>query len=248
MTATVTSLWRYPIKSLGREAVQQVIMTRGQTMPWDRTWAVRHEQSKATDTEWARCMNFLRVASSPSLAAVTATFDEETQTITLRHPGKTRLTASPETEAQKIIAWASPLANADRAQPIDLVRVPGRGMTDSPFPSISIANNASHDAVANYVDTDLSMHRWRSNIWIDGVDAWEEFGWIGKELRLGSAIVTIKQRADRCMNVQANPDTGERDIDVLAALNHFGHQDFSILAEVTEGGEIKVGDPVELVG
>ena len=40
----VAALWRHPIKSHGREALQTVALTAGQTMPFDRTWAVMHSR------------------------------------------------------------------------------------------------------------------------------------------------------------------------------------------------------------
>jgi uncharacterized protein YcbX len=61
--ATVTSLWRHPIKSHGREDVASTTLIAGQTMPGDRVWAVAHEASKADGSEWVPCANFNRVFS-----------------------------------------------------------------------------------------------------------------------------------------------------------------------------------------
>lgn len=246
MTATVAGLIRHPIKSLGREEVDAVTLVEGQTMPWDRTWAVAHETSQADGTEWARCMNFLRVAASPKLAAVTAALSPDGEQLTLRHPERPDLTLAPDSESARLTAWAAPLVAEGRSAPTGLVRVPGRGMTDSAFPSVSIANHASHRAVGQKIGADLSIHRWRSNIWLDGLAPWEEFEWLGREVRIGGAVLRIEERAARCLNVQANPETGRRDLDVLAALDSWGHQDFSVLATVTQGGEVRVGDAAAL--
>ncbi len=70
MTARVAALWRHPIKSHGREALKNVSLTEGQTMPWDRRWAVAHDAAKADGSEWAECMNFSRGAKAPSLMAM----------------------------------------------------------------------------------------------------------------------------------------------------------------------------------
>ena len=58
--AHVASLWRHPIKSHGREKLDAVTLIEGQTMPWDRHWAVTHEDSKwvADDPRWIMCRNF----------------------------------------------------------------------------------------------------------------------------------------------------------------------------------------------
>jgi uncharacterized protein YcbX len=72
-----------------------------------------------------------------------------------------------------------------------------------------------------------------------------EFEWIGKDVRVGSTLLRVRERTDRCLATTANPETGKRDVDVLKALDHWGHQDFSVRAEVIEGGEIRIGDTVE---
>ena len=244
MTTTVTALYRYPIKSVGSEPVETVTLVEGQTMPWDRTWAVTHENSQADNTEWARCLNFLRVASSPALAAVRVTLDEAQSQLTLRHPDRPELTLCPDEDPQALVDWVGPLVAEGRAKATGVVRVPGRGMTDTDFPSISIANTSTHRAVSQKLGQDMSMLRWRSNIWLDGLAPWEEIDLLGKDLQIGDATLHVAERIERCLNVQANPDTGHRDLAVLAALNTWGHQDFSMAATVTRGGTVKVGDQV----
>ena len=45
-----------------------------------------------------------------------------------------------------------------------------------------------------------------------------------------------------------NPSTGERDINVPAALKkNFGHLDLGVYAEVLEGGEVNAGAPLSII-
>mgnify|MGYP002628227611 CR=1 FL=1 len=244
MTGTVSSLWRHPIKSHGREALETVGLITGQTMPWDRTWAVAHEASKVGTDKWSPCAAFSRVSNAPALMAITAILDEAIEHLTLTHPDLPPLTFHPETEADRLIDWTRPLIPADRAASARLVRVPGRGMTDSDFPSVTLCNMASHRAVEDKLGHALSIHRWRGNIWFDGSPAWEEFDWIDRDIRIGEAILRPRERTDRCVATTSNPDTGVRDADVPGTLEQFGHQDFSVRAEVIQGGEIRLGDKV----
>ncbi len=247
MTGRVASLWRHPIKSHGREAVETVTLTAGQSMPWDRVWAVAHETSKAGNDAWSPCAAFSRVSKAPALMAVTATLDEATETITLRHPDRPDLTFRPDAEPDRLIEWVAPLMPQNRAASARIVRVPGRGMTDSDFPSVTLCNHASHRAVEQRIGHELSIHRWRGNIWVDGLGPWEEFEWLDRDIRIGSAVLRVRERTDRCSATTANPETGKRDADTLAALKHWGHMDFSVRAEVIEGGEIRPGDKVERI-
>ena len=60
-------------------------------------------------------------------------------------------------------------------------------------------------------------------------------------------MLRVKEAATRCMSTAANPETGQRDADTLGALEHFGHQEFSVLAEVIQDGTIALGDSVQVL-
>jgi uncharacterized protein YcbX len=119
-------------------------------------------------------------------------------------------------------------------------------MTDSDFPSVTLCNMASHRAVEQRVGQELSIHRWRGNIWIDGLAPWEEFEWLDRDVRIGGAVLRVTERTDRCAATTANPDTGKRDADTLAALRSWGHEDFSVRAQVIAGGSVALGDTVKV--
>jgi uncharacterized protein YcbX len=70
---------------------------------------------------------------------------------------------------------------------------------------------------------------------------------MGKDIAIGDAILRPRERTDRCVATTANPDSGVRDADTLAALKSFGHQDFSVRCEVIQGGAIATNDKVRLL-
>jgi uncharacterized protein YcbX len=247
MTNSVTSIWRHPIKSHGRESLSRVALSAGRTMPWDRVWAVAHEASKADGSSWVPCANFSRVSKAPALMAITANLDEATETLTLSHPNQPDLQFAPDRDETAFLDWVRPLMPQDRAASARIIRVPGRGMTDSGFPSVTLCNLASHRAVQQRINQPLSIDRWRGNIWFDGVPPWEEFDWMDHHVQIGSAVFHVRERTDRCLATTANPDTGIRDADTLGTLEHWGHTDFSVRAEVIQDGEISVGDSVRVL-
>lgn len=243
----ITALYRHPIKSHGREALEKVQLTKGQSMPFDRRWAVAHDAAEADGSEWVPCAHFSRGSKAPRLMAINATLDEARELVTLTHPDREPLTLHPTRDAAQLLAWVHPLVPQDRALPARVLELPARSFTDTPFPSVSLCNMASHHAVESLSQTALSPLRWRGNIWFDGAPAWQEFDWIDHDLRLGGATLRIRERIVRCLATTSNPETGERDVDTLAALNTLGHQDFGIYAEVIESGEIAVGDEIEVM-
>ncbi len=250
--AHVAGLWRHPIKSHGREQLDAVTLTEGQTMPWDRHWAVNNDRSKfdAADPAWISCRNFMIGAATPSLAGIWATLDEATATITLRHVDLGEITFQPDdpADAARFIDWVKPLCDPEKLHPVSIARAPGRGMTDTPDPTISIMTHASHKSVAGRLGRPLEIERWRGNIWLDGTAPWEEFEWVGKHIHIGEAEFHVIDRAERCKHTMANPKTGQRDTDTLAVLRDgWGHQDFGIYAIVTKTGKVALNDTVEVL-
>ena len=244
MTGRITDILRYPIKSHGREAVARVTLTEGQSLPWDRQWAVAHEASDADGSDWVPCRNFTRGAKVPGLQAMTAALDEADARVTLAHPELGQLRFRPDDEGARLIDWTRPLMPEGRAASDRVVRAEARAMTDSDFASVTLCNHSSHRAVSQKLGRELSIHRWRGNLWFDGLAPWEEFDWIDREVRIGSAVVIPRERTGRCLMTHANPETGARDADILGTLEAWGHRDFSVMAEVVKSGEIAVGDEI----
>lgn len=239
----LTRITRHPIKGHGREDLASVSLSPGACLPWDRHWAVAHEAARLTDG-WNPCANFARGAKAPALMAVTSRLDEATGEVTLSHPEQGRLVFRPDAkeELPRFLDWVRPLNPSDRAQPARIVKA-GRGMTDSDFPSVSILSEASLRALSESMDVTLSPDRFRGNLWIEGAEPFAEFDWIGREIRIGGAVLRIRERITRCLATTVNPKTGTRDADTLKGLEAgFGHQDFGVYAIVVSGGRLALGD------
>jgi uncharacterized protein YcbX len=250
MISSLAQIWRHPIKAHGFEALERVKVTADQTLPWDRTWAVTHEASKAKeDGSWAPCANFSRGAKAPSLMAISASLEEETEVLVLSHPKLPDIAFRPDdpSDAARFIGWVAPLMPADRAASTGLVRAEGQGMTDADRPWISIGNLASLQELSNRMGRDLDPRRFRINLWIDGVAPWEEFDWIGRGGEIGDVSFKVEERITRCKATMASPETGHRDADTLSALEAgWGHQDFGVYAQARSTGVVQIGDQVRI--
>lgn len=251
--AALSDIFRHPIKAHGSERLSSVALSREATLPWDRVWAIAHTNSQVDGRTWARCGNFTRGANVPSLMAIRCTFDEATGQITLTHPDRPDLTAHPDHDGEAIIDWVAPIVPGEARQPERVVRAAsadeGQGLTDNPSPYVSVLNHASLRALSQKAGRELSMLRFRGNLWVDGAAPWEEFDWVGKEIRLGDATLQVEERIDRCLATTVDPDTGRRDTPVLDLLEEgWGHIDFGVFARVTSPGTVRIGDTVEAVG
>jgi hypothetical protein len=242
MTIRLAHICRHPIKAYGREMLASVCLSAGAGLPFDREWAVAHEAAKLTPG-WNPCMNFTRGAKAPELMAVTAQLDETARRVTLTHPARGAITVAPDDPADlpTLLAWADPLIPEGRARPAGIVAA-GRAMTDSDFPSVSVLSLASLAELSVRMGIELSIHRWRGNLWLDGADPWAEWGWIGQRFRVGDAVLEVVERITRCVATKVHPETGTVVGDTLAALEtSYGHQDFGVYAKVIEGGAIALG-------
>ena len=245
MTIRLAQICRYPIKAYGREMLASVRLSAGQGLPFDREWAVAHEAAKLVPG-WNPCMNFTRGAKAPALMAVTARLDEAARRVTLAHPEAGEITVAPDEAADqtRLLAWADPLIPPGRARPASVVRA-GVAMTDSDYPTVSVLSLASLRALSERMGMDLSIHRWRANLWLDGAEPWAEWDWIGKRFSVGDAILEVVERITRCTATTVDPETGKVDGNTLSALETgYGHQDFGIYARVVEAGTIALNDAV----
>lgn len=249
MTGTLAQIWRHPIKAHGFEALLQSDVVAGQTLPWDRTWAVTHEASKDTSGAWTSCSNFSRGAKAPGLMAIGALLDETEEDMILSHPDYPDLRFRPDdpNDTARFLSWVQKMMPADRAASKGLVRATGQGMTDAGDPSISLGNLNSLKALSDKVGTPLDPRRFRINFWVDGFEAWDEFSWLDRTVKIGDLLFTAKKRITRCKSTMANPDTGLRDADTLGALEqNWDHTDFGITLLAEETGQLKVGNTVVL--
>jgi uncharacterized protein YcbX len=102
-------------------------------------------------------------------------------------------------------------------------------------------------AVAEAHET--SEKRFRSNIAVDGLDAWEEQRWVGRHLRIGDVVFKVADPVTRCLATHAHPITGQRDRPIMKTLLRLFRSErttFAIMMTSERGGRISVGDTVEL--
>ena len=91
------------------------------------------------------------------------------------------------------------------------------------------------------------LRRLRPNLVIGGVEGVEEFTWAGAELHIGQAVVGLDSRRARCPMTTVDPDTLDREPEVLRDIGRrFGGR-LALNATVVTGGRIRVGDAVRLV-
>jgi len=131
-------------------------------------------------------------------------------------------------------------------EPPRLVRSRSGHFMDKPENLVSLINLATLRSLEEQWGFEIDPLRFRANVYIDGAKPWEEFDWVGSDIRLGEAVFTVDRRNGRCGATNVNPATGRRDLDIPGSLRAaFGHKDLGVYLTTRVGGGVKVGDSVE---
>ncbi len=259
----VTALYRYPVKGFTAECCDVLTVLAEGRIAGDRVLGFRFASSDTADNVWSKKHEFVALVNTPGLACLNLHFDHQSLRLRINIDDATLVDERLNDKGRKLIASTiedyvlqldiNPLASHPKRIPIQVV---GDGVTsrfqDSVAGQITLHSNESLAAVASAVESpNLNGQRFRSNIVIEGLDAWEEQSWIGRRIRIGKINFDVVQAKTRCLATQANPDSGKRDLPILKTLTHHFEQKkptFAV-AMVTNGpgGQIHKGDKVELI-
>jgi uncharacterized protein YcbX len=256
----VVALYRYPIKGFTPEVCDALTVLEEGRIAGDRALAFRFADSGLPESAWSKKYGFAVLVNAPGLAQLTACFNHDSQQLRVSNGDRVLAEAALDEGGRKRIAAAierfvlslpeNPLSGHPEHLPLELI---GDGITpryqDSERGEITLHSRESLSALANALDDPkLSEVRFRSNISIEGVTAWEEQHWVGRTLRIGAIEFDVVRPKVRCLATHANPRTGERDAPVMQTLVRafVQEQPTFAVALVTRGrgGAIRVGDEV----
>ena len=121
--------------------------------------------------------------------------------------------------------------------------------TDAGVSVISAASIADL-AYTGGVET-LDARRFRMLFEIDGVGPYAEDTWIGRDVRIGEALVHLSGNVGRCVVTTCDPATGKRDFDTLGVLASYRGEiatteplPLGVVGDVVTTGRVRLGDPV----
>ena len=261
--ARVAALFRYPVKGFTPEACKSLTVLPEGRIAGDRVLGIRFANSGVADNAWSKKHEFVALVNTPGLARLYLRFNHRARRLRISLEGAVLVDAALDEKGRRQIAAAvenyvldldeNPLSRHPERLPL---RVVGDGVTpryqDNEAGQITVHGRASIAAVAAAAgDPNLSERRFRSNIAVEGMEPWEEQSWVGRKVRIGRVKFDVVRPKVRCLAVNANPETGERDSPILATLlSAFAQQQPTFaVAMVTRGagGRIRVGDKVSIV-
>jgi hypothetical protein len=251
MTATVASLYRYPVKGLSAEPLPRVALAAGETIPFDRAYAIENGPSPfdpAAPRTIAKA-HFLMLMKNERLAELVSRFDDRDHRLTISRDGAVVAAGrldTPEGRAAIAAYFNRAFANELRG-PARVLHADGHSFSDTAAKVVSLINLKTVRAIEDAVSAPVDPLRFRGNLYVADLPAWTEFDWVGKTIVAGGVTLVGHARIDRCAATNVDPETGRRDLRIPDALNRaFGHPDCGIYLKVVGAGAIKVGDEIRL--
>ena len=249
LSPQLKGLYRYPIKGLTPERLEQVSLTAGETLPFDRAYAIENGPGRF-DPDAPRHLpkiNFLMLMRDERLATLRTKFDDATETLTILRDGKqvARGQLTTPLGRQLIEQFIAAYMKSELRGAPKIVHAEGHSFSDVAAKCVHIVNLASVRELERALGRPVDPLRFRANLYLEGLQPWAEFGWTDKEVAVGPARLAVFARTQRCEATNVDPASGARDMAIPANLQRtWGHQDFGIYARVVTGGEIATGTSV----
>ncbi len=235
--AQLVALYRFPVKGLRAESLQQTILHPGQGISGDREWALSNDDLPvAADGAWTHCGAFERLTIRPEIALWRAEIPPQSRPV-LRGPNGETIAFDAEGAVSKesIELSQTPFSSSIR------LRHAKDGYWDHADGAISIINLATVEEIERASGHSIDPLRFRGNLYVRA-EPWSEFDWLGRPLDFGEIALDVTRPIDRCRTISVNPDSGLSEGNVLAELMRgFGHIYCGVYAKVVRGGVLKPG-------
>ncbi|MBS9478269.1 MOSC domain-containing protein [Ancylobacter radicis] len=251
--ANIAAIYRYPVKGLTPEKLEVVELEEGRYFPGDRLFAIENGPSGFIPEapSFQPKIKFLMLMRNERLAALDARFEDATSELVIRHEGTEAVRGDLRTAEGRaaIEGFFQRYSRYElRGAPKVLAAPEGFRFVDTTEGFVSLINLASCRALGEIIGQEVDPLRFRGNLYLDGLEPWEEFDLVGQTIDVGNHVrLKITQRIFRCAATNVDPVTAKRDMDVPGTLmRHLGHTDCGIFAEVVRGGLLTEGDSLRI--
>jgi uncharacterized protein len=254
----VDSLWRYPVKSMRGEEMEELFAGYAGVFG-DRLFAFVSDASPKgfpyfTGRNQRQMIRYRARFRDPAKAAGPSNQKEAEENGAWPLPASsTDLSIEVEAPNGKLFEIDDPSlidslrAGIGHSDGVTLLRS-DRALTDcAPLSLFSLQTVRQLERESG---VPIDKRQFRASVYLDLPDtaAFAEDEFVGRSLRLGSKVVVSVTKLDgRCMMITLNPDTAEKSPEVLKAVAQKHEGKAGLYAAVLTEGIIRKGDPVELL-
>jgi len=239
MIGQIQSIWRHPVKGFTPEPLDQALLAAGACFPCDRLYAVEDGPSgfDPTAAQHVSKQKFTVLAKIPAVARIRTAYDEASGVLTAslddKPPVRAKLTQ--DEGRQTFAAWLTDALGDEARGPLKVLEAPAaHRFMDDVGGFVSVVNLASVRDFEARIGQVVDPRRFRANLYVEGWPAWVENEAPGAKIRLGAAEAEVFKPIVRCMATHVDPETGERDIDLVGSLYRtYGHTFCGVYLSVT---------------
>jgi uncharacterized protein YcbX len=256
---TIESLWRYPVKSMGGELMEESFLGFSGVYG-DRCYAFRNSAARRgfpylNANVQQRMLLYHPKFRHPERAAKPPNLTEASGIA----PGVTPANAEPGDMVVDVVTPSGAVVAVDDPALMEMLGEGLRGenrltlvrsdraLTDCR--PVSLVSLQTVGRIGEELGRPVDKRRFRSNVYIDLTSGrgFAEDELVGRKLRLGpQALVWVLERDPRCKMISLDPETGEHDPEVLRQVAQ-AHEAFAgVYCAVLVEGLVSVGDAVEL--
>ncbi len=254
----IDSLWRYPVKSMRGEELDEAFASFS-GIYGDRLFAFESSASPKgfpylTAREQQRLLQYRPHFRHPDKAARPINLTEaESMGANPVWADPSELMVDVETPDEQTLAIDDPAlidmlrTNIDQKHQLTLMRSE-RAMTDCR--PVSIFSLQSARQLAEETGTPIDKRRFRANVYVDLASAqgFAENEFVGRSVRIGpKVVVTVLERDARCVMITLDPDTGEKTPSILKKVAQAHEGMAGVYGAVMVEGMLHKGDPVEVL-
>ena len=257
---TVESLWRYPVKSMHDEELDE-IFAGFSGIYCDRFFAFRSSASPRgfpylTAREQHEMLRYRPRFREPDKAARPINLTEAENMPPGANPifaDREEMMIDVETPAGYTLAIDNPVLidmlrnGIDDKHQLTLLRSE-RAMTDCRPLSLFAVQSARR--LSEETGTLVDKRRFRANVYLDltSSDGFTEDEFVGRSVRIGpKVVISILERDPRCMMIVLDPDTGEKAPALLKKVAQAHGGMAGVYGAVLVEGTLRKGDSVELL-
>ena len=257
MNGIISSIHFSPIKSLSFTNIESCEIKKNLGILNDRKFAF----SRVIDAEKAllieknpnerKLNNFLSLKNSPFLNKYNFTYKDNKLALILDGEEQISITADDLDQRSKLINKLIDLESS-LMKPMFLLQnneFPFYDTSNSNkvFNSISLINLNSIKDFEKRINQKVEFQRFRGNFYIDGIDAWEEQNWIGKNIKINNVLFKVERNIPRCVAINLKTKTDNSGPNLLQSLKKtYNHFDMGIYLRSLNDGKIKVGNTIKL--
>jgi len=254
MKPVVSSIHFSPIKSLSFQSINTAIIKKDVGFEEDRIFAF----SRAIDSSLANIIekdpsereliHFLTLKNTPALNKYDFKFENGMISISKNNK---QISTHPIEDKDAISKEISKL-EPNLPGPIYFLKnelFPFYDTTNSSSVSntISLINLNSIKDFNQKINKEIEFERFRGNIYIKDLDAFEERNWINKTIKINEAEFKVLKHIPRCSATNLKINSDQADINLPNKLKKvYGHMDMGIYLYPLNNGKISVNDEINI--